>query len=166
MIGKTQNITGYKKRYIGKVFHDIYISQLQFRLNNWKNDYHNPIETFNNGVLDCVKKTYERTYEQDYLEECPLDNLNYVEQYSLLSYQRANETQRYKNGENGDEMKDKYQELIDHLNLNLGTSRSPKLVLYYNTIILQILLRHSNESALNGNELCRHSKDSQLCQEY
>lgn len=63
-------------------------------------------------------------------------------------------------------MKDKYQELLDHLNYNLGTSRTPKLVPYYNTILLHILLKHSNSSALNGTELCKHTKDCQLCQEH
>lgn len=63
-------------------------------------------------------------------------------------------------------MKDKYQELLNHLSLNAGGARNPKHILYYNTILLHILLRHSNESALNGNQLCHHDKDNQLCQEH
>lgn len=44
LIGRSLQINNHKKKYLGNVFHDIYISQLQYRLNNWKEDYHNPIE--------------------------------------------------------------------------------------------------------------------------
>ena len=47
ILGTSMSISKQKKKYIAKVFHDVYISQLHFRTNNWSNDYHNPIERFN-----------------------------------------------------------------------------------------------------------------------
>lgn len=35
ILGTSMSISKQKKQYIAKVFHDIYISQLHFRTNNW-----------------------------------------------------------------------------------------------------------------------------------
>lgn len=43
LFGNGYDISANKKRYLSKVFHDIYISQLHYRVSKQKGDYHNPI---------------------------------------------------------------------------------------------------------------------------
>lgn len=164
LFGKALSISNHKKKYIGRVFHDIYISQLHFRENNFKGNYHNPIETFNEEVKNCLIATYDRNDVNDQRARCPLDANNYQEQYQLLAYQRANETQSYKHDKN------KEKELVENLNVEVGKKRgkvdSGVNLMSLNTILVHIFLLHSESPNINGHSICEKNPECQLCKEH
>lgn len=166
LFGKAMQISSAKKEYLGRVFHDIYISQLHFRLQNFQGNYHNPVETFNNQVRKCLNDTLNGDDNEEFRAECPLDTLNYQEQFQLLSYQRANEAQSYI------EDKNKEKQFVENFNLSPAEKKSGRKSkstynqMYFNTIMTHIFLIHAQAPNISGDSLCAKFPDDQLCVEH
>lgn len=161
LVGKTFKLTPNVKHVLGRVMNNMYISQLNFRAINEKQVYNNPIRVYMNAVKECMLKTLNRTYQNASNSECPLDNLDYHQQYTLMAYQRANEIQIYLPDKNRIEEFKNYMEFEHGLN-----SRSKIRPAEYHTSILHIFLMTSPPSFVNGEAFCDAYKDHQLCLEY
>lgn len=123
-------------------------------------DAHHPLEEFQKHTLKCAQDAFSRI-SLKVNDPCPLDSLEYNEQFTVITYYYSVEMGLK---ESAEEKAGLLISKLDEVKVQDG-SQSISLM-YMNTLILQILMNISQENQISGETLCVNSPNNQLCREF